>query len=49
MDMKEQNWKNFCANYLRDWHGIWTRYSPLGEMTESFQSLRSFQPNQEHT
>ncbi|MGL5877461.1 MAG: DUF3598 family protein [Xenococcaceae cyanobacterium] len=43
MDLKAQNWKNLCANHLKDWHGIWTRYSPQGEVIESFQSLRSFQ------
>jgi Domain of unknown function (DUF3598) len=42
MDLKAQNWKNLCANHLKDWHGIWTRYSPQGEVIESFQSLRSF-------
>ncbi|MBW4495661.1 MAG: DUF3598 family protein [Oscillatoria princeps RMCB-10] len=49
MDLKEQNWKNFCDNHLRDWHGIWTRYSPQGEVIESFQSLRSFRSNLEQT
>lgn len=49
MDLKEQNWQNFTANHLRDWHGIWTRYSPQGEVTESFQSLRSFRSNPEQT
>lgn len=49
MDLKEQNWKNFTTNHLRDWHGIWTRYSPEGEVTESFQSLRSFRSHPEET
>ncbi|AOX02362.1 hypothetical protein BJP34_25575 [Moorena producens PAL-8-15-08-1] len=49
MELKEQNWKNFTANHLRDWHGIWTRYSPEGEIIESFQSLRSFRSNPEQT
>ncbi|NEO91802.1 MAG: DUF3598 family protein [Moorea sp. SIO3G5] len=49
MDLKEQNWKNFTANHLRDWHGIWTRYSPEGEIIESFQSLRSLRSNPEQT
>ncbi len=49
MDLKEQNWQNFTANHLRDWHGIWTRYSPQGEIIESFQSLRSFRSNPEQT
>ena len=49
MELKDKNWKNFTANHLRDWHGIWTRYSPQGEVKESFQSLRSFQSNPEQT
>ena len=49
MELKEQNWKNFTANHLRDWHGIWTRYTPEGEVKESFQSLRSFQSHREQT
>lgn len=49
MNLKDQNWKNFTTNHLRDWHGIWTRYSPQGEVTESFQSLRSFQSNSKET
>ncbi|NEO44646.1 MAG: DUF3598 family protein [Moorea sp. SIO4A3] len=49
MELKDQNWKNFTANHLRDWHGIWTRYSPSGEVKESFQSLRIFQGNPEQT
>ena len=47
MELKEQNWKNFTTNHLRDWHGIWTRYFPQGEVKESFQSLRSFKSNPE--
>ncbi len=49
MDLKEQNWQNFTLHHLRDWRGIWTRYSPQGEITESFQSLRSFQSNPQQT
>lgn len=49
MDLKEQNWRNLCANHLRDWHGIWTRYSPEGEVIESFQSLRSFRSDRDQT
>ncbi|KST68927.1 DUF3598 family protein [Mastigocoleus testarum] len=48
-DPQEQNWQNFCANHLRDWYGIWTRYSAQGEVIESFQSLRSLKLNQEQT
>lgn len=49
MQLKERNWQNFIANHMRDWHGIWTRYSPTGEVIESFQSLRSFRSNPEKT
>jgi len=48
MDVKERNW-NHCTNHLRDWHGIWTRYTPQGNVKESFQSLRSFKMNPEKT
>lgn len=49
MDLKEQNWRNFTGKHLREWHGIWTRYSPEGEVTESFQSLRSLRGNPDKT
>ena len=49
MELKDQNWKNFTANHLRDWHGIWTRYTLQGDVKESFQSLRSFKSNPEQT
>ena len=49
MDIKEQNWNNFCAKHLQDWHGIWTIYSPSGEVTDTFQCVRSFRSNQEQT
>ncbi|MBP5977503.1 DUF3598 family protein [Brasilonema sp. CT11] len=49
MNLKDQNWKNFTTNHLGDWHGIWTKYSPEREVTESFQSLRSFGSNPEET
>ena len=45
----DQNWHNFWRHHLRDWHGIWTRYAPDGEIIESFQSIRSFQGNSELT
>lgn len=49
MDVKNQNWKNFTDQHLYDWHGIWTRYSPEGEVKESFRSLRHFEGNAEKT
>ncbi len=48
MDIKERNW-NYFTNHLRDWHGIWTRYTPQGDVKESFESLRSFKSNPEKT
>lgn len=48
MDAKERNW-NYCTNHLLNWHGIWTRYTPVGDVKESFQSLRSFKSNLEKT
>jgi len=49
MDPKEQNWKNLTAKHLRDWHGIWTRYDPQGEVTESFRGLRSISSDRAQT
>lgn len=49
MDLKLQNWNNFCAKHLNDWYGIWTIYSPQKEVTDSFQCVRSFQSNSEQT
>jgi len=49
MDVQDQNWQHFCANHMQDWYGIWTRYSPQGEVLESFQSLRSFRCNPQQT
>ncbi len=49
MELKDQNWKNFTAKHLHDWHGIWTRYTPQGDVKESFQSARLFKSNPELT
>ena len=48
-DLKAKNWKNFTDQHLYDWHGIWTRYTPTGEVQESFRSLRHFEGNSENT
>lgn len=48
-NLQEQNWQNFCANHLQDWHGTWTKYSAQGEVIESFQSLRSLKNNDDNT
>jgi hypothetical protein len=49
MNAKDQNWKNFTDQHLYDWQGIWTRYTPTGEVKESFCSLRHFKGNSEKT
>ncbi|HEY9779195.1 MAG TPA: DUF3598 family protein [Leptolyngbyaceae cyanobacterium] len=49
MNLKEQNWNNFYAKHLQDWHGIWTIYSSSGEVTDTFQCVRSFRSNSEQT
>ncbi len=43
MTRQEQNWQNFYANHLREWHGCWTRYYVQTGAIDSFQSLRKFQ------
>lgn len=48
-NLQEQNWQNFCANHLRDWHGTWTKYSSQGEVIESFPSLRSLSISKDRT
>ena len=30
------------AHHVKDWPGLWTQYTPQGEVMQSFQSLRSF-------
>jgi hypothetical protein len=47
MELKQQNWHNLCQNHVRTWQGIWTRYSPQGKVTESFQSIRQFRLDQQ--
>lgn len=43
-----QNWQNFCQYHaLGDWYGIWTRYSPNGEVIESFKCIRCFHLNED--
>ncbi|MEM8779729.1 MAG: DUF3598 family protein [Cyanobacteria bacterium P01_G01_bin.49] len=49
MNVKTQNWKNFTDQHLHDWHGIWTRYTPTGDVKESFRSLRHFESNSDKT
>jgi hypothetical protein len=49
MDLAERNWKLFCNHYLRNWRGVWTRYSPGGQVIESFKSMRSLRGNADLT
>lgn len=37
-----ENWNTFLKYHAYDWHGIVTRYSPQGEIIESFKCIRSF-------
>ena len=36
------NWHAFWRHHLGEWNGRWTRYSPSGEVVETFGSTRSF-------
>ncbi|MEM1393426.1 MAG: DUF3598 family protein [Cyanobacteria bacterium P01_D01_bin.116] len=48
MQPQLQNWDNFCKYHVNhDWYGVWTKYLPDGEVTDSFQCIRSFHLNQE--
>jgi hypothetical protein len=48
MEAQLQNWDTFLKYHVNcDWYGIWSRYSPEGEITESFQGIRSFHTNQD--
>ena len=48
MEAQLQNWDNFCRYHATgDWYGTWTRYSPKGEVIESFQCIRSLQASED--
>lgn len=48
MQPQLQNWDNFCKYHVNcDWYGVWTKYLPNGQVTDSFQCIRSFHLNQE--
>ena len=38
----DQNWHAFWDQHLGAWQGRWTRYSPSGDVIETFQSTRAF-------
>ena len=41
----ERNWHAFWNNHLGTWKGSWTRYTPEGDIKESFASTRVFTAN----
>ena len=41
----ERNWYAFWNNHLGTWKGSWTRYTPEGDVKESFASTREFTAN----
>ena len=45
----DQNWHNFWHNHLGTWQGSWTRYTPDGNIKETFTSTRSFTANETKT
>ncbi len=51
-NLQEQNWQNIFGGYDSEptgWYGIWTTYSPEQEVLKTYQGIRSFQPNTDHT
>ena len=38
----DRNWHAFWRHHLGEWRGQWTRYSPSGDVRESFASTRRF-------
>lgn len=38
----ERNWNAFWRHHLGEWQGSWTRYTPSGEVIETFASSRRF-------
>ena len=45
----DRNWHAFWRNHLGDWRGRWTRYTPSGEVKETFASSPLFTANAIHT
>ena len=44
-----RNWQAFWRHHLGDWRGRWTRYSPSGQVKETFASSRLFTANPSQT
>ena len=52
MNNQEQNWANLFGDLPAEgisWHGTWTKYAPNQEVLLSYQGVRKFVPNQDHT
>ncbi|MEA5575074.1 DUF3598 family protein [Anabaena sp. UHCC 0451] len=48
MEAQLQNWDFFLKYHVNcDWYGIWSRYSPNGDIIESFEGVRSFHANED--
>lgn len=48
MNPELQNWENFCKYHaVGDWYGTWKKYSPQGEVTDSFRCIRSMKANED--
>ena len=45
----DRNWQAFWRHHLGDWRGSWTRYTPSGEVKETFASSRLFKANAAQT
>ena len=41
----ERNWHAFWRHHLGTWQGSWTRYTPDGDINETFASTREFTAN----
>jgi hypothetical protein len=41
----QRNWHSFWRHHLGTWQGSWTRYTPDGEVKETFASTREFTAN----
>ena len=44
-----KNWQAFWENHLGEWKGSWTRYTPSGDVKETFASSRLFTANETRT
>lgn len=48
LEAQLQNWQNFCKHHaIGDWYGTWCKYSSTGELTESYQGIRSLRTSED--